>query len=321
MAIRVPAGANKTVAGFLACTLLIISLAFPIKAQKGKELNVSLHRQETPVWCWAASIAMVVGYFQGRSLEDCDVLSAYDRQSGGPGQCCGNPRCIRGGQPGEMEYILGRVFGVHGVKKGAIPFNEVVSNIDDNKPLIVQLMSSPTSGHVVVVSGYRYPGEIKVLDPIYGEYWVPYQTLIANWQYGYWVGTFTFTTTRGGGDRQGSRGGREDDQESENRNKPVTFTVEVESISLGRLGAEIGIWIDGKYVGKIANLGGNTSVGIDSFPAGRHTYRISAKLYKFDAYGNSYYSSTVQGSGSIDVEDGDTFKAEGYGGTARLVKQ
>jgi len=163
-----------------------------------KTLDIELRRQNTPVWCWAATIAMVVQYLKNRNLEDCEVLSIYDRALGGRGLCCQGAReCLRTGQTSEMGAILGRIFDVHGrYIPRALSFDEVVANIDADKPMIAGLQKGP-SGHVVVIAGYdTSDNTIKVLDPMHGEHWVPYNVLIANWQLGIWNLSFEFTTDR-----------------------------------------------------------------------------------------------------------------------------
>jgi hypothetical protein len=92
---------------FLLC-FFTASMAF------ATELNIPFRRQTTPVWCWAATIAMVVDYVTGANTQDCEVLSRYDRSLGGPGTCCmGDARCIRTGQDHEMVRIM-QLYNIHG---------------------------------------------------------------------------------------------------------------------------------------------------------------------------------------------------------------
>jgi hypothetical protein len=167
-----------------------------------KVLDVKFHRQNTVVWCWAATIAMVVGYLKDESLEDCEVLSKYDRALGGRGLCCqGASECVRTGQPEEMGGILGRLFAIHGrYVPRALSFSDVVRLIDDDKPIIAGLQK-PSSGHVVVIAGYDTSDRtVKVMDPMHGIHWVPYSRLVASWEMGVWSLSFEFTTDREGRD-------------------------------------------------------------------------------------------------------------------------
>jgi len=181
-----------------------IAPALPAEAAsfERKSLEVKFHQQNTVVWCWAATIAMVVEYLKDESLEDCQVLSKYDRALGGRGLCCeGAYECMRTGQSNEMASILGNLFDIHGrYDPRPLSFADVVRLIDDDKPIIAGLQK-PSSGHVVVISGYDTSDRtVKVLDPMYGVHWVSYDRLIASWEMGVWSLSFQFTTDRVGGD-------------------------------------------------------------------------------------------------------------------------
>jgi hypothetical protein len=174
------------------CFILLLSV--PLKSYS-EELDISFHRQNTMVWCWAATIAMVVEYVTGDSIEDCEVLNKYDRSLGGTGTCCyGDNRCVRTGQTREMAHILGDLFGVHGRYIPRPPsFDEIKRSINNDHPLIATLQNPMGGGHVVVVSGYENPYRVILLDPINGRHVVGYQTLISNFQYGNWTGSFLIT--------------------------------------------------------------------------------------------------------------------------------
>lgn len=161
------------------------------------ELSIKLRRQSTAVWCWAATIAMVVDHIQGFSVQDCEVLSEYDIRLGGTGMCCsGQLTCQRAGLIPEMTAILSKIFGMHGTHKTTpVSFQEVVTEINAGRPLVAALQK-PGAGHVVVISGYRLPDQVVVLDPIYGKQTVAYATLRANWTYGYWTETLVISSNR-----------------------------------------------------------------------------------------------------------------------------
>lgn len=158
-----------------------------------RELPMVFHRQNTLVWCWAATIAMVVDYTQRFGLEDCQALAEYDMRLGGPGLCCtpAFATCTRTGGIGEMENILGTIFGVRGGFFPQAPsFPEIVAQIEAGKPLIAALMKDG-SGHVVVVSGYTTGDGVIILDPMVGRAVVPYPVLRTSW-----AGTFVIDSAR-----------------------------------------------------------------------------------------------------------------------------
>lgn len=165
-----------------------------------RELPMKFHQQNTLVWCWAATIAMVVEYTKQFDLEDCAVLSEYDMQLGGWGLCCMQDiSCNRTGETWEMEDILEKIFKIQcSYRRSAIPYHEIVDEIDAQRPLIAGLRKLG-GGHVVVISGYQYPSNVIVLDPLNGREIIPYATLKANWRYGIWSDTFTFSTNRSDG--------------------------------------------------------------------------------------------------------------------------
>jgi len=157
-----------------------------------KELDVPFHPQHTPVWCWAATIAMVGEYMTGQKAEDCEVLSAYDQALGGFGTCCQNPQpCNRTGQVQEMKIILGNLYGLSGYHYNKpLSYTDLKNEIDNGRPMIAALQKN-FSGHVVVIVGYSPPQNIIILDPMSGRHEVPYQQVRANFQTGHWSQTLT----------------------------------------------------------------------------------------------------------------------------------
>ncbi len=159
---------------------------------EAKELNVSFHPQNTLVWCWAATIAMIGEYVTGQPAEDCEVLSAYDRMLMGPGNCCEFPQsCLRTGHSQEIKSILSNIYGISGYHHvRPLSFDEIKSEIDDDQPFIAALRGG-FSGHVVVVVGYKDPNKVILLDPMSGRHKVQYSQLLRNFQLGNWTETFT----------------------------------------------------------------------------------------------------------------------------------
>jgi len=184
---------------FLLTTILLVFLIFPYEANS-RELNINHHRQNTIVWCWAATIAMVVEYIYDINVEDCEVLSKYDISLGGKGACCfGDRQCVRTGQLHEMGHILGTLYGIRGRYIPYPPtYNQIKNSIDLNYPLIATLQQRNGSGHVVVISGYTNNNNVIVLDPMSnGKQIVNYNTLISNFSYGRWTGSFLIQGNRG----------------------------------------------------------------------------------------------------------------------------
>lgn len=172
------------------------TIAMDLSIQR-KSIDVNISYQHKPVWCWAATIAMVAQWLQRVDIDDCQVLAEYDMRLGGRGLCCLQaPECIRTGQSYEMENILENIFNVSTIHNDSpVDFDTIASEIDAGRPLIAALHHA-RGGHVVVISGYQQPNRVKVLDPINGTNTITYDTFVNNWQYGQWVETFTFSTDR-----------------------------------------------------------------------------------------------------------------------------
>jgi len=100
----------------------------------------------------------------------------------------------------------------------------------------------------------------------------------------------------------------------------ITFTVEIDAIQVGALGAKVEVWIDDKRVGEVNNMDDNTSIEVKDFTEGRHTWRLRARVYKFISY-TPMYSHNLVGSGSATFNDGDTFLIKGYATNMTLEKQ
>ena len=105
-----------------------------------------------------------------------------------------------------MAQILGNLFNIRGRYIPRPPsFQELKRSINNDHPLIATLQNPMGSGHVVVVSGYRNPNKVIILDPMYGKHVVNYNTLIANFQYGYWTGSFLITPENSQNNSHGNR--------------------------------------------------------------------------------------------------------------------
>ena len=169
----------------------------------GEILDVKPHVQHTSVWCWLAITGMISEYITGRRLEDCEVIEAYDRFYHRPGGCCPVARrCLRTGEPGEVEKVLANVFNIHGLSLNRpLSFNEIAASIDAQRPLIAWLWNSATTAHGVVVVGYQSPETVIILDPMLGKLQrVAYRTLLHDNGRDWLQTILIFTARQGGGD-------------------------------------------------------------------------------------------------------------------------
>lgn len=169
---------RRTAAGFcfLAVALLLAcdgggGPTEPAEPGAGRVLQVPFMRQQTQVWCWAATIEMVSQYY-GRSIDQCQILSAYLS-----GNCCALPQFCLVAAP-NMQTIQAGLFRLAGLRSdyvpSALPFGVIQAEIDAGRPIIVGYRGS-FSGHVVVIVGYDAQGRLWIHDPINGAFsGVPY---------------------------------------------------------------------------------------------------------------------------------------------------
>lgn len=154
-------------------------------------LPVPLVRQQTQVWCWAATSEMIFRYYS-LPITQCQLVSVYLNQ-----ECCtGNPFCAV--PSGTMDTIQRGLFLVGGVRStwapGPLSFDQVAAEIDAGRPIMIGYRGS-FSGHVVMLTGYaRATRYVKILDPYYGAFDVPYgSSLVYNGQF-LWTDTLVGIT-------------------------------------------------------------------------------------------------------------------------------
>jgi hypothetical protein len=133
-------------------------------------LSVKHHAQSMPVWCWAASVAMVAEYLKKKPVRDCDVAERLDRDNGGPGVCCDHDgflvdmRCLRGRKATDIMDVM-QALGLHPVQLNRpLTWQELRDSIDNGFPVIVA-MDEGGSHHAEVIVGYRAPDTVLIEDP------------------------------------------------------------------------------------------------------------------------------------------------------------
>jgi hypothetical protein len=86
----------------------------------------------------------------------------------------------------------------------------------------------------------------------------------------------------------------------------MSFTLRSPSASAGEYAVEARVWIDDTPVGTVSSIRQPGSLEVHGFPAGAHRYRVSVKLFAFDAMLQLNPSGGASGEGLIVVEDGAT---------------
>jgi len=126
--------------------------------------------QETDLWCWAASIQMVLNT-QGVEWTQKDIVKATK----------GSIR-FETATENEITYFLnGWGFDYDGEPwessathyRGPMPFEDLIEEIDNDRPVIATYKTGPTSGHAVVIYAVLVSRgrvhSIYLFDPLSGE--------------------------------------------------------------------------------------------------------------------------------------------------------
>jgi hypothetical protein len=184
---------------YLSAVTVFLLSSLANATEEGRELPITYHRQHTKVWCWAASIAMVVDYFQNHPVSDCVVLTEFSLRRGKEISCCANPSaCTKAGKLEDMTEMMSRTYGIHGdMIDRSLSYNEIVREIDADRPIIAAIDKKDEGGHIVVISGYVFPNRVVVLDPERGRLVRVLEELIRSTDvYEGWAHTFLFSSRR-----------------------------------------------------------------------------------------------------------------------------
>jgi hypothetical protein len=104
--------------------------------------------------------------------------------------------------------------------------------------------------------------------------------------------------------------------------REVSFTVESPAASAGEYAVEARIWIDDDAVGTVSSIRQPRSIVVRGVPAGTHRYRVSVKLYAFDAMLQLNPSGGANGEGLIAVAEGSVLAVRWRSGEPpALVRQ
>jgi hypothetical protein len=102
----------------------------------------------------------------------------------------------------------------------------------------------------------------------------------------------------------------------------VSFTLWSPAASAGEYAVEARIWIDDDAVGTVSSIRQPRSIVVHGLPAGTHRYRVSVKLYAFDAMLQLNPSGGASGEGVIAVDEGSELEVRWRSGEPpALVRQ
>ena len=173
-------------------------------------LNVGHFTQEMDLWCWAATIQMLLYYHkrrikgeypQGKRLESCyrqcDIVNMAPLATA-VSDCCSDDGMISSNQTIKKEEIgpLLNACGLNAVFiEDILSESDLISAIDEN-PVLVGFQGAIGGGHVAIVDGYKdsSSGGIKfqVKDPLASFPFssISYEKLKSYYNFGEWKWTY-----------------------------------------------------------------------------------------------------------------------------------
>lgn len=151
---------------------VVITTASCCKPGPRVSLPVTLHPQETRMWCWAASGQMVMDYL-GNNVSQCvQANNRFGRNDCPCSQCTNpinNPPCVSGGWPEFGKYG----FEFMRTSNAPLPWAALKKELSTKTrcgrtPVAFSWHWNGGGGHMMVVVGYQTVGGtnyVKILDP------------------------------------------------------------------------------------------------------------------------------------------------------------
>lgn len=172
-----------------------------------ESLPVTLHPQETRMWCWAASGQMVMDYL-GHDVAQC--VQANNRF--GLGSCCNitlcptpvsSHACVSGGWPEFDKYG----FSFNKTSSAPLSWDDLRAQISteancEKKPFCFSWRWNGGGGHMMVVIGYSTAGGVNYVEyldpwsPCVGDHYVAtYSAYVSGSGYTHWNDFYDVTYT------------------------------------------------------------------------------------------------------------------------------
>jgi hypothetical protein len=153
-----------------------------------------MQQQLQPQWCWAAVTSSVATFYRNQGWTQCRVVNTLL----GLATCCTSGSSDACNEPFYLDKALDRVGDLNDFTTGALPWNQVQSEIDGGRPIGVRIGWISGGGHFVAVSGYSNQSVVDVRDPWYGSSSVDYMSFRTSYKgYGQW--THSYRTISSGG--------------------------------------------------------------------------------------------------------------------------
>ncbi len=125
-------------------------------------------RQQYDQWCWAAVARSVAQFYDSATkwTSQCVIANAALQRT----DCCSDPERPECNRWWYLDSVLALTGNLKRFVHEAKAFEEVVREIDDNRPIGARVGWSGGGGHFVVITGYDYGKASFILkDPWYGD--------------------------------------------------------------------------------------------------------------------------------------------------------
>ena len=156
-------------------------------------LNFMMQHQEQTEWCWAATSASVLDFYNPQArARQCGIVNAEK----GLDVCCRDGSNEVCDQPNVLDNPLSRVGLLDHKQTGPAAYDVIRHEIDAGRPLAWHIHWSGGGGHFAVIEGYQRDGAqwVSVEDPWYGSSDVAVSTLTQAAYQGNGLWTHTYFT-------------------------------------------------------------------------------------------------------------------------------
>lgn len=147
-------------------------------------LCFTMQPQQQTQWCWSATATSVALYYNAASAwTQCSLVNAELGRS----DCCTSPSSSNCNQPWTLNTVLTRVGHLAAFTATTTSFPDVVSEIDNGRPLGVRIGWSGGGGHFNIIACYtsgllRRLRSVHIEDPWYGSSVWDYDTFRTAYQ-------------------------------------------------------------------------------------------------------------------------------------------
>ena len=126
-------------------------------APQAVDLGIENVVQLQDKWCWAAASEQIIWWLTGNDVPQCELVATAFNSAAQTGICCNYPyTCNLPGQISQIQSLI-LAYGGHYSTSGrpGTPM-EVYQTLTRGRAIIMQLNTSPTIGHIVVIRGMEW---------------------------------------------------------------------------------------------------------------------------------------------------------------------